>query len=163
MMFICKSNPPIYISHSFLHLSNTILYVCGIHSSSTINIHTLCRGTLTRWAESPSPLMVSDRSTARVGEGLDACQMWKHTHFDVHLQTCWSHNKLHAAALSRVGDLVRSAMEKHHPIRKQMFRLSSEGQRGVRFFNPQLRHILLAEAAALVKMNAIIAAWPALQ
>lgn len=49
-------------------------------------------------------------------------------------------------------------MEKHHPIRKQMFRLSSEGQRGVRFFNPQLRHILLAEAAALVKMNAIIAA-----
>lgn len=71
---------------------------------------------------------------------------------------CWSHNKLHAAALSRVSELVTSAMEKHHPIRKQMFRMSSKGQRGVRFLNPQLRHMLLGEAAALVKMNAIIVA-----
>lgn len=37
-------------------------------------------------------------------------------------------------------------------------------QREVRFLNPQLRHMLLGEAAAaLVKMNAIIVAWPALQ
>lgn len=67
MMSVCKSNPPLYISHSFLRLSNAIRGVCVIHPSSTVNIHTLCRGTLMRWAESPSPLMVSDRSTARVG------------------------------------------------------------------------------------------------
>lgn len=73
-----------------------------------------------QWAESPSPLMVSDRSSPRVGgAGSDA--------FDVHWQTCWSHNKLHVAALSWVSDLVTSAMEKH-PIRKQMLRLSAEGQ-----------------------------------
>lgn len=78
------------------------------------------------WNINPSPLTVCDRSTARVGgAGWDPCQMWKPTR--------WSHNKLHAAAPSRVSNLVTPAMEKHHWIREQMFKPSSEGQNGQMF------------------------------